>query len=135
MGKPCREVPDVSANADAYTPYAEYCTGNADTPNSNCVLSADTPSGWFGIGGTSLSSPLWSAIIADHDGLFHGRIGNANPLLYLLYNVNPEGYFHDITGIGQTTNNNGLFPTTPGYDLSTGIGTPKMGSLITLVPQ
>jgi subtilase family serine protease len=135
LGKPCREVPDVSANADEYTPYAEYCTGNADTPNSNCILSADTPSGWFGIGGTSLSSPLWSAIIADHDGLFHGRIGNANPLLYLLYNVDPDGFFHDITGIGQTTNNNGLFPTTPGYDLSTGIGTPKMGSLITLVPQ
>jgi hypothetical protein len=53
----------------------------------------------------------------------------------LLYNVNYHGYFNDITGIGQTTNNNGFFPTTPGYDLATGIGTPKMGALITLVPQ
>lgn len=135
LGKPCREVPDISADADPYTGYAEYCTGNADTPYSVCAQISGTPSGWFGIGGTSLSSPLWSAIIADHDSLWHGRIGNANPLLYLLYNVNARGFFNDITGIHQTTNNNGLFPTTPGYDLSTGIGTPKMGALITLDPQ
>jgi subtilase family serine protease len=135
LGKPCREVPDISANADEYTPYAEYCTGNASTPFSVCAIISGTPSGWFGVGGTSLSSPFWSAIIADHDGLWRGRIGNANPLLYLLYNLDYHGYFNDITGIGQTTNNNGLFPTTPGYDLATGIGTPKMGALITLVPQ
>ena len=137
VGKPCREVPDVSANADEYTPYAEYCTGNSGTPFSDCgtFSGGQTPAGWFGIGGTSLSSPFWSAIIADHDSAFGGRIGNANPLLYLLFNADAEGYFHDITGIGQTTNNNGLFPTTPGYDLATGIGTPKLGALITLVPQ
>ncbi|HZP07618.1 MAG TPA: S53 family peptidase [Terracidiphilus sp.] len=136
IGKPCREVPDISANADEYTPYAEYCTGSTATPNSQCTFSAgDTPAGWFGIGGTSLSSPLWSAIIADHDSLWHSRMGNANPLLYLLYDFDAPGYFNDITGVHQTTNNNGLFPTTPGYDLATGIGTPKMGAIITLIPQ
>ena len=137
VGKPCREVPDISINADEFTPYAEYCTGNAGTPNSVCGTFSQfqTPAGWFGIGGTSLSSPFWSAIIANHDSLYHGRIGNANPLLYLLYNIDAKGYFNDITGKGQTTNNNGLFPTTPGYDLSTGIGTPKMGAVITLIPQ
>jgi subtilase family serine protease len=134
-GTQCREVPDVSTNADPYTGYAEYCTGSAATPYSTCATISGTPPGWFAIGGTSLSSPFWSAIIADHDGLWHGRIGNANPLLYLLYNVDPNGYFNDITGVHQTTNNNGLFPTTPGYDLATGIGTPKMGALITLNPE
>jgi len=134
-GTPCREVPDISADADPYTGYAEYCTGNAETPYSVCATIAGTPNGWFGIGGTSLSSPLWSAIIADQDSFWHGRIGNANPLLYLLYNVDAHGFFNDITGIHQATNNNGLFPTTPGYDMSTGIGTPKMGALITLDPQ
>ncbi len=134
-GTPCREVPDVSANADPYTGYAEYCTGSAATPYSVCATISGTPTGWFGIGGTSLSSPFWSAIIADHDGLWRHRVGNANPLLYLLYNVDANGFFHDITGAGQTTNNNGLFPTTRGYDLSTGIGTPKMGALITLQPE
>jgi subtilase family serine protease len=135
VGTPCREVPDVSANADEYTPYAEYCTGNASTPFSVCAQISGTPPGWFGVGGTSLSSPLWSAIIADHVSLGHGRIGNANPFLYFLYNLDYQGYFNDITGTGQTSNNNGLFPTTPGYDLATGIGTPKIGALITLVPQ
>jgi kumamolisin len=135
VGKPCREVPDVSANADEYTPYAEYCTGTDPTSTCGSFSGSQIPPGWFGVGGTSLSSPFWSAIIADHDGLWHGRIGNANPLLYLLYNLDSHGYFNDITGIGQTTNNNGLFPTTPRYDLATGIGTPKMGALITLVPQ
>lgn len=134
-GTPCREVPDVSANADAYTPYAEYCTGSAATPFSACATISGSPAGWFGIGGTSLASPLWSAVIADHDGLWRHRVGNANPLLYLLYNVDANGYFHDINGAGQTTNNNGLFPATRGFDEATGIGSPKMGALITLVPQ
>jgi len=133
VGTPCREDPDISANADEYTPYAEYCTGNANTPGSTCATfsGSQIPPGWFGIGGTSLSSPLWSAIIADRDSYQRHRSGNINPLLYFLYNVNPSRYFHDITGIGQSTNNNGLFPTTPGYDLATGIGTPKMAALIT----
>jgi subtilase family serine protease len=136
IGTPCREVPDVSANADENTPYAEYCTGNASTPFSVCgTFSGGEPSpGWFGIGGTSLSSPLWSAIIADRDGFWHGRTGNANPLLYLLYNFDYHGYFHDITPTGQSSNN-GFFPTTRGYDQATGIGTPKMEALITGVPQ
>src|SRR3984957_8910376 len=31
-GTPCREVPDISANADEYTGYAEYAPGSAATP-------------------------------------------------------------------------------------------------------
>ena len=31
-GTPCREVPDISADADEYTPYSEYCTGNDEHP-------------------------------------------------------------------------------------------------------
>ena len=34
VGTPCRETPDISANADPYTGYAEYCTGNSRTPHS-----------------------------------------------------------------------------------------------------
>jgi subtilase family serine protease len=134
-GTPCRESPDISANADEFTPYAEFCTANASTPGSACGFSAgQTPPGWFGIGGTSLSSPVWSAIIADRDSFQGFRSGNINPLLYLLYNVAPNLYFHDITGVGPlqaAATNNGLFPTEPGYDEATGIGTPKMAALIT----
>ena len=133
VGTPCREAPDVAADADEFTPYAEYCTGNANTLYSVCATLGDIEAvpGWFGVGGTSLSSPLWSGIIADRDGFQGRRSGNINPLLYALYDVAPSLYFHDITGIGQTTSNNGLFPTAPGYDLATGIGTPKMAALIT----
>jgi subtilase family serine protease len=130
-GTPCREVPDISANADEYTPYAEYCTGNASTLYSVCATITTNAPGWFGIGGTSLSSPLWSAIIADRDGYQGYRSGNINPLLYLLLNLAPSVYFHDITGLHGTAKNNGLFPETPGYDEATGIGTPKMKALIT----
>jgi kumamolisin len=132
-GTPCREEPDVSANADEYTGYAEYCTGSASTPGSDCATfsGSETPPGWFGIGGTSLSSPLWAAIFADMDGYQGHRVGNADELLYQLYDSDPGRYFHDITGIHQSTNNNGLYPTTPGYDLATGIGTPIMAALIT----
>ena len=76
-----------------------------------------------------------AAVIADRDGFFRGRIGNANPLLYLLYNLDYHEFFHDITGIGTLSNNNGLFPTTRGYDLATGIGSPKMGAMISGVPE
>jgi subtilase family serine protease len=137
-GTPCREVPDVSANADEFTPYAEYCTGNANAPfYSVCgtFSAGQTPPGWFGIGGTSLSSPFWSAIIADRDGFLHRRSGNVNPLLYTLYRTDYYGFFNDITGFGQSVNNNGLFPTTFGYDLATGLGSPKMSALITGFPQ
>jgi kumamolisin len=131
VGTPCREDPDVSANADEVTPYAEYCTANASTPNSECGFSASqNVPGWFGIGGTSLSSPLWSGIAADRDSFQGFRSGNLNPLLYILYNLDPGLYFHDITG-SVAPNNNGVFPTTPGYDEATGIGTPNMAALIT----
>ena len=68
-GQPCREGPDVSANADPLTGYAEYCTGSTYvSPNptgtdyeSACLGLTKTPGapGWFHIGGTSLSAPLF----------------------------------------------------------------------------
>ncbi len=82
--------------------------------------------------------PLWSGIAADRDSFQGHRSGNFNPLLYLLYNVAPGHYFHDITGIGaeqRAATNNGLFPTRPGYDEATGIGTPIMSALITQSPD
>lgn len=131
-GQYCREVPDVSANADEFTPYAEYCTGDPKT-NSTCALfsSSLTPPGWFGIGGTSLASPLWSGIIALWDGVHGARFGNANSGLYTLFRSanSYHRYFHDITGKNQTENNNGLYPTTPNYDMATGIGTPRISGI------
>jgi subtilase family serine protease len=135
-GTPCREVPDISANADPYTGYSEYCTGSASTPFSDCAtFSGGEPApGWFAIGGTSLSSPLWGALIADRDSFTGHRSGNINPLVYSWFDTDPGKYFNDITGNGklqQAATNNGLYPTTPGYDEATGIGTPKFAAVIT----
>ena len=132
IGTPCREAPDISANADEFTPYAEYCTGNANTPFSVCAtFSGGQPvPGWFGIGGTSLSSPLVSAIVADRDSLHGNRAGNINRALYREYQIAPSLFFHDVTGAGHIATNNGLFPAVRGFDLATGIGTIKMGPFI-----
>ncbi|MGH3167819.1 MAG: S53 family peptidase [Trebonia sp.] len=128
-GTPCRQVPDISANADQFTAYAEFCTGNASTPGSACATAPGSVPGWFGIGGTSLATPTWAAILADRDSYQGQRSGNANVLLYQLFNADAAKYFHDVTGKNQPSTNNGLFPTTTGYDEATGIGTPKMAAL------
>ena len=142
-GQPCREGPDISANADPLTGYAEYCTGSPYvSPNptgtdyeSACYGLTKTPGapGWLHIGGTSLSAPLWAALFSDRDA-FHGRrAGNANYLLYSLFD-NPNTYnadFHQITGFHQVSNNNGFYPVTPDYNEATGIGTPNFSGLIT----
>jgi subtilase family serine protease len=144
-GQACREVPDVSANADELTGIAEYCSGSSYVSPLNpsgipyasvCATITDSAAPhWFQIGGTSLSSPLWSGILADRDAYLGYRTGNANYLLYALFNTpgsySPFGDFHDITGFGQRENNNGYYPVTPGYDEATGIGTPNMTGLIT----
>jgi subtilase family serine protease len=142
-GQPCREEPDISANSDPLTGYAEYCTGSSYvSPNPNgslytsaCYTTTKTPGapGWFHIGGTSLSAPLWAALFSDRDAFDGHRAGNANYLLYALFD-NPNtraADFHDITGINQVSNNNGYYPVTPGYDEATGIGTPNFTGLIT----
>jgi len=142
-GQPCREVPDISADSDPLTGYAEYCTGSSYvSPNptgtdyeSACATTPPTPGapGWFHIGGTSLSAPLWGALFADRDAFQGHRTGNVNPLLYALFN-NPYAYardFHQITAFHQQSTNNGFYPVTPDYNEATGIGSPNFSGLIT----
>jgi subtilase family serine protease len=141
-GQPCRETPDVSANSDPLTGYAEYCTGSSYiSPNptgpdypSACFSTPKTPGapGWFHIGGTSLSAPLYGALFADRDAFQGHRSGAANYLLYWLFD-NPRTYafaFHDILPL-PLENNNGFFPVTRNYDEATGIGSPNFAALIT----
>ncbi len=131
----CREVPDVSALAAAdslATPgYAIY--GTAGVFNGL---------GWQSIGGTSLASPLWAALLAlaDQQAPTH-RLGLVSPALYQIDRADP-GTFNDVTAgdnnylarAGSPSNDTctyrGLhhlpcYRATRGYDMATGLGSPR----------
>ncbi len=119
-GQYCREVPDVSADADPNSGYAVYCT----VTNAGC-----SASGWIVVGGTSAAAPFWagsSALVNQYlQGQNLARFGSANPALYALYNgqqVAPA--FHDVT-----TGNNLYYPATNGYDMASGLGSPDVNNL------
>ena len=119
-----RTVPDISSDADPNTGVAVY------DPQD---FGAATP--WDEIGGTSLSSPTWAGFIAIANQGRQVLFGEAPlagptqtlPALYALQNV-PNSYnlyFHDIL-----TGNTGLYSAGPGYDLVTGIGSPRAQNLL-----
>lgn len=119
-GKNCREVPDVSLNADPGVGYPTYCSISA----ANC--SSTHP--WTIVGGTSAAAPMWAALVALanqkslQDGNFN--LGFLNPLLYSVAQ-NAGHYasdFHDITIGNSSAFNDGNYPATPGYDMTTGLG-------------
>ena len=122
----CREVPDVSANADPATGYTVYWNGSGQDPAS--------PQGWQSIGGTSAAAPVWAALIADADSSTAcngSAIGFANPALYAAAGAAYGSYFNDIT-VGNndyTGTNSGLYPAAAGYDMASGLGSPNAGNL------
>ncbi len=125
-----REVPDVSANADALTGYAIYDSSSAGQDNG-CDPTSNGPDGcWTVIGGTSAAAPLWASITLLGDQAAQQKklppLGFLNPALYRVGGAAASpGPYHDVT-----TGGNLLYPATNGYDLSTGWGTPDGRILI-----
>ncbi len=109
-----RNVPDIAADADPFTPYSEYC---------GCF------GGWFGDGGTSLSAPIWAgmATIINSNRVNAGlpRLGFFNTALYKI--AKKEKNFHDIT---QGNNGNPGYTAGKGYDNDTGFGSIDLGKLM-----
>jgi subtilase family serine protease len=111
-----RGVPDVSAVADPYTGMAFYLNGV-----------------WNQAGGTSASSPVWSAIAAVANQMAGHPLGFINPALYKI--AASDTYhqaFHDIT-VGNNANPQaGVagYNAAPGWDPVTGLGTPDAEYLI-----
>lgn len=97
-----RGVPDVALDADPLTGYEVIVSGQKQV-----------------IGGTSASAPAWNGYWARALGA-RGALGFAGPRLY-----GAKAGFHDIV-VGS----NGLYPATPGYDYTTGLGTPDVAALI-----
>ncbi len=108
--------PDVAADASPCTGVWEY------------------QGGWFVVGGTSLSSPLWCGFMADVNQIRAGNgfsaAGFINPFLYTSVYGKASVYksdFHDIT-----TGNNG-WPAGKGWDAVTGLGSfiaPKLAGTL-----
>jgi len=117
-----RTSPDVAFDANPNTGVAVYDS----VPYGNS-------SGWFEVGGTSVGAPSWAALVATADAQ-RGGLGSLNgatqtiPTLYSLY-TNSTAYsqnFNDIT----SGSSSGLYSATTGYDLVTGLGSPKASALI-----
>jgi subtilase family serine protease len=126
-----RGVPDVSYDGDPKTGFAMY-----DSTRYQGLK------GWWQIGGTSCGAPQWAAIFACINA---ARVANSKPLLNStantvqsqtnadLYNaaygliLPPIGY-NDITQ-GNDNNSQGGNSALTGYDLVTGLGSPKSAGL------
>ncbi len=88
------------------------------------------------VGGTSCAAPLWAGFMAlvNQQGALNGRppVGFLNPAIYALAHTGAyTNYFRDTT-IGDNTwpgSPTNFFAVT-GYDLATGLGTPRGTNLI-----
>ena len=110
-----RTTPDVSFNADPNSGVSVYDS-----------VSYDGQSGWFTVGGTSAAAPAWAGLVAITDqGLAAAGKSSLSTTQVLtnLYSL-PGSDFNDIT-----TGSNG-YSATPGYDLVTGLGTPKANLVV-----
>ena len=112
----CAQIPDVSFDADPNSGVAirdSYDYGSSDP--------------WIQVGGTSVSSPCWAGLVAIADQLRSsqglGSLDGPTETLPYLYALNAAD-FHDIT-----SGNNG-YPAGPGYNMVTGIGSPRADALV-----
>ncbi|HTU98475.1 MAG TPA: protease pro-enzyme activation domain-containing protein [Solirubrobacteraceae bacterium] len=110
-GTSCREVPDVSADADIVTGYSIYYKG-----------------GWSIFGGTSAAAPTWGALaaLANASEACTGKsVGFANPALYQAARTDYGTYFNDVTSGNNSFGGLSGFSAGPGYDMASGLGSPK----------
>src|SRR5271165_1251483 len=100
-----RGVPDVAAEAD---------------PDSGLwVLDSGNNGGWYIVGGTSASSPIWAGIVSAAG---NNSGSTAAELTNIYRNRGNRADFNDIrSGVCGPWNGN---LTQPGYDLCTGVGSP-----------
>jgi subtilase family serine protease len=139
----CRQVPDISADGDPRSGYIVFLT---DPTQGR---------GWAVAGGTSAATPLWAAFtaLANASPACRGfTLGFENPALYAIAGTAYAANFHDVTaaspfaGASGDANNpqtndtwsgspdNGanagdLYPVLPGYDMTTGLGSPIANAL------
>jgi kumamolisin len=104
-----RGVPDVAGNADPVTGYLVVVDGKQQP-----------------IGGTSAVAPLWAGLIARLAQATGKKFGLLQPLVYggVTAGAAAQG-FNDIT-----QGNNGAYSAGPGWDATTGLGSPDGQALL-----
>ncbi|HVB70407.1 MAG TPA: protease pro-enzyme activation domain-containing protein [Acidimicrobiales bacterium] len=119
-----RMVPDLSVMADPSTGFIYYFTGN---PSGVCT--SDCGNAWTSIGGTSIGSPLMSAIVAvAAQSCGVSRLGFLNPTLYAMARSGTG--FNDVTTGNNDLYGVGVFSAGPGYDMASGLGSPNASTFI-----
>ncbi len=114
-----RTTSDVSYDASVYTSVLVY------------LSIPGIPEGFYFFGGTSSGAPQWAGIGALANQAAGRPLGFLNPRLYALAK-NGAAYrasFHDVTRGGNVFYGGG-YRAKKGYDLPTGLGTPKVSALI-----
>jgi hypothetical protein len=114
-----RGTPDVSYDSDPNSGFYSYSGGS-----------------WFQVGGTSDAAPQWAGLVAlaNQGRVLSGlgtldsslaAVNGPNQLMQALYSstMQSTGAFHDITS-GSTSGSH-TYTAVVGYDLATGLGTPK----------
>ena len=112
-GISCREVPDVSADADILTGYSIFYNRH-----------------WSIFAGTSAAAPTWAALaaLADASVACSGKtVGFANPALYQAARTSYATYFNDVTSGNNSYGGLSGFSAAGGYDMASGLGSPKGG--------
>jgi pseudomonalisin len=105
-------VPDVAMDADFLLSPAGFVSNGADTTN----------------GGTSLASPLSLGSWARIQNAHNNTLGFAAPGLYALSTPGtPTSTIGGMTDI--TLGTNGVYPATPGWDFTTGLGSFDIASV------
>jgi len=127
-GSVCRQDPDLSTLSDWRSGFPQIAYADGSTIEV------------YTDGGTSWSAPTMSAITALADASpgcqANGSVGFEDPKLYQLAS-DPASYANDFSDITVGSNDyttsgytGGLYKSTAGYDLASGLGSPKASTLI-----
>src|SRR5256886_552630 len=124
-----RGVPDVAFQASAGTGALVYLSLPPDGLGSNV-----RNTGWYDIGGTSLSCPQWAGLVAIAARINGGSLGPINAALYKI-GADPTRYANDFFDLATNNTNQGDpsipgYPATKGGDPGTRLGTPDAANLV-----
>jgi subtilase family serine protease len=128
-----RGVPDIALQANSRTGALVYLTLPPDGNSGLICGTAPCSTGWYDIGGTSLSAPQWAGLVAIAAQIAGHGLGLINPLLYNLASdpaIYADDFFDVTVGDNHVDGDSGFYSASPGWDPTTGLGTPNAANLL-----